>query len=136
MLIAHSVLLEVEWVLRAVYELSRPAILKAMRQVLGLPNTHFEQAMSIAQTLQRYERGFDFADALHLAQTAAAGRTVTFDKGFARAAAGPRGWPWNCCSRPLWHSLLDGRPHRAVPWAEEGGLSASIMPLTAMPSTG
>ncbi|WP_295440868.1 hypothetical protein [uncultured Thiodictyon sp.] len=42
-LIAHSVLLELEWVLRAVYELSRPAILKAMRQVLGLPSTHIEQ---------------------------------------------------------------------------------------------
>lgn len=47
-LIAHSVLLELEWVLRAVYELSRPAILKAMRQVLGLPGTHVEQAISIA----------------------------------------------------------------------------------------
>jgi len=85
-LIAHSVLLEMEWVLRAVYELSRPAILKAMRQVLGLPSTHVEQALLIAETLQRYERGFDFADALHLALTAKASRMITFDKGFARAA--------------------------------------------------
>ena len=33
--IPHSVLLEMEWVLRAVYELDRAAILTAFRQVLG-----------------------------------------------------------------------------------------------------
>ena len=85
-LIAHSVLLEMEWVLRAVYELPRPAILKAMRQILGLRSTHVEQAALIAETLDRYGRGFDFADALHLALTAAASPFVTFDKRLVRAA--------------------------------------------------
>jgi predicted nucleic-acid-binding protein len=89
-LIAHSVLLEVEWVLRAVYELPRPAILKAMRQILGLPSTHVDQAALIAETLDRYGRGFDFADALHLALTAAASPFVTFDKRLVRAAEGQR----------------------------------------------
>lgn len=85
-LVAHSVLLEMEWVLRAVYELPRPAVLKAMRQILGLPSTHVDQAALIVETLDRYERGFDFADALHLAQTAAASLMLTFDKRFVHAA--------------------------------------------------
>lgn len=85
-LIAHSVLLEMEWVLRAVYDLPRPAILRAFKQVLGLPNTHVDQAVRIAEALERYDRGFDFADSLHLALTAAASPMVTFDKRFARAA--------------------------------------------------
>ena len=84
--IAHSVLLEMEWILRAIYELPRPAILNAIRQVLGLPSTRVDQAVLIAETLERYERGFDFADALHLALTSTASRLVTFDKRFVRAA--------------------------------------------------
>ena len=87
-LIAHSVLLELEWVLRAVYALPRPAILKAMHQILGLPTTHVDQAALIAEVLERYGRGFDFADALHLALTTAASPMVSFDRRFVRAAQG------------------------------------------------
>lgn len=75
-----------EWVLRAVYELQRPVILKALRQVLVLPSTHVDRAALIALTLERYERGFDFADALHLAESASASSLVTFDRQFARIA--------------------------------------------------
>lgn len=86
--VAHSVLLEMEWVLRAVYALGRPAVLTAFRQVLGLPGIHVEQPARIAVTLERYERGFDFTDALHLADSGAATPLYTFDKRFARIAAG------------------------------------------------
>jgi len=85
--IPHTVLLEMEWVLRAVYDLERPAILTAFRQVLGLPSTHVEQPGLIALTLERYERGLDFADALHQAGAGTASPFYTFDRRFARLAA-------------------------------------------------
>jgi predicted nucleic-acid-binding protein len=85
--VPHTVLLEMEWVLRAVYGLERSAILTAFRQVLGLPSVHIDQPALIALTLERYERGFEFADALHLAGAGNATPLYTFDKRFARVAA-------------------------------------------------
>ena len=60
-LIPHTVLLEMEWVLRAAYELGRPAILTAFRHVLGLPSVRVDQPALVALTLERYEHGYDFA---------------------------------------------------------------------------
>jgi predicted nucleic-acid-binding protein len=82
----HSVLLEMEWVLRAVYDLDRGAILSAFRQVLGLPNIQVDAPGLVALTLERYEQGFDFADALHLALAGGASPLFTFDRRFARLA--------------------------------------------------
>lgn len=84
--IPHSVLLEMEWVLRAVYDLDRTAILTAFRQVLGLPNTQVDEPGLVALTLERYEHGFDFADALHLALAGTASPLFTFDRRFIRRA--------------------------------------------------
>ncbi|EIC20351.1 type II toxin-antitoxin system VapC family toxin [Thiorhodovibrio frisius] len=84
--IPHSVLLEMEWVLRAVYDLDRAAILTAFRQVLGLPNTQVDAPGLVALTLERYEQGFDFADALHVALAGSASPLFTFDSRFARLA--------------------------------------------------
>jgi len=84
----HTVLLEMEWVLRAVYDLDRAPILTAFRQVLGLASTRVDQPRLVAHALERYERGFDFADALHLALTDCAAPFFTFDRRFVRIAAG------------------------------------------------
>jgi predicted nucleic acid-binding protein len=86
--IPHSVLPEMEWVLRAVYGLGRTAILIAFRQVLGLPSIYVDQPGLVVLTLERYERGFDFAEALHLACAGTASRLCTFDRRFARIATG------------------------------------------------
>jgi predicted nucleic-acid-binding protein len=85
--LAHTVLLEMEWVLRAVYGLDRPSILTAYRQVLGLATVRIDQPALIVEALERYENGFDFADALHLAVSGAATHLYTFDQRFARIAA-------------------------------------------------
>lgn len=77
-----------EWVLRAAYRLERTAILTAFRHVLGLPSIRVDQPARIALTLDWYERGFDFADALHLAGAGDATPLYTFDKRFARIAEG------------------------------------------------
>jgi predicted nucleic-acid-binding protein len=86
--VPRTVLMEFEWVLRAVYGLGRPAILEAFRQVLGLPSIRIDEPALIALTLERYERGFDFADALHLLGARSATPLYTFDRRFARIATG------------------------------------------------
>lgn len=77
-----TVLLETEWVLRAVYHLPPDKILQGLRQVLGLPNTVPEQAMEVAVALEFYRQGMDFADALHLASSQATERFYSFDRNF------------------------------------------------------
>ena len=77
--IAKSVLLEAEWVLRYGYELGADAILRSWRAVLGLENVAVEDPKSVTGALRLFERGLDFADALHIASSAQAERFVTFD---------------------------------------------------------
>jgi predicted nucleic-acid-binding protein len=84
--IAKTVLLEVEWVLRAVYELTAKSIHRALLHILGLPNVHAEDPEQVALALDHYERGLDFADALHLAANTDVEAFYTFDGKFARRA--------------------------------------------------
>jgi len=79
-----TVLLETEWVLRAVYGLKPDAILRGLLQVLGLPNTVSEQAMEVAFALNAYQQGMDFADAIHLASSQTTERFYTFDRNFVK----------------------------------------------------
>lgn len=78
--ISKTVLLESEWVLRFSYELPPKVILQALRNIVGLPNVMVEQQSEIAEALDGFEQGLDFADALHLASSRRAGRFATFDK--------------------------------------------------------
>ena len=78
--ISKTVLLESEWVLRFSYELPPKIILQALRNLVGLPNVMVEQQREIAEALDGFEQGLDFADALHLASSRRAGRFATFDK--------------------------------------------------------
>jgi predicted nucleic-acid-binding protein len=79
-----TVLLELEWVLRAVYDLPPRAIIKAMVQILGLPMVRSEQPEQVARALTWFRGGIDFADALHLAGSGAVEAFVTFDKALIR----------------------------------------------------
>jgi predicted nucleic-acid-binding protein len=84
--IPKSVLLETEWVLRYTYELSSPIILDAFEKLLGHKHITIEEPTHIAQALQWYANGFDFADALHLASSQKAKQFATFDKNFIKKA--------------------------------------------------
>jgi predicted nucleic-acid-binding protein len=77
--IAKSVLLETEWVLRYSYKLGATAILRALRSLMGLESITVEDPATITDALRMLEHGLDFADALHLATSAQAGRFATFD---------------------------------------------------------
>lgn len=85
-LLPHTVLLELEWVLRAVYDLPPETIHRSLLQLLGLANVQVEKADAVARALSRYQRGMDFADALHLALATGVDRLLTFDQRFVKAA--------------------------------------------------
>jgi len=84
-LISRTVLLESEWVLRAGYRKTREQISRFFAELLETDNTVIENHDTVAQALDWYRLGADFADALHLA---ACGRAIlhTFDQNFCKAA--------------------------------------------------
>lgn len=93
-LVVETVLLETEWVLRGFYRLEREVIVRLLRGLLGLPRVTLDHPQRVAQVLANYAAGFDFADALHLAQSASTDRFVSFDepliKRSTRAGTTPR----------------------------------------------
>jgi predicted nucleic-acid-binding protein len=91
--IPRTVLLEAEWVLRAVYNLPVNRIIPALRAVAGLPGVSLEDAPLAAKAMDLAEQGMDFADALHLAAAVDCESLLTFDKRFARSAAHRTGIP-------------------------------------------
>lgn len=84
--VSKTTLLELEWVLRAAYELSVAAIIRALRQILGLPNVQAEMPDQLEKAIDFYEKGIDFADALHLASSPEDVSSHTFDTAFIKRA--------------------------------------------------
>lgn len=84
--VPKTVLLELEWVLRAVYGLPVKSVHRAMLHILGLPNVRPEQPEQVAWAMDHYSRGLDFVDALHLAASGQAEVFHTFDTKFAKRA--------------------------------------------------
>jgi predicted nucleic-acid-binding protein len=85
-LIAKSVILELEWVLRRGYRQTSSAIAHALENLIALPNVTCEDEGSVRQALTWHRAGMDFADALHLAASARATRFVTFDRDMIKIA--------------------------------------------------
>jgi predicted nucleic-acid-binding protein len=76
----QTVLLETEWVLRFAYDFQPAQIVTAVRLLAGLPNVEMEHPLTVAEALDWYGQGLDFADALHVAKAKGSDRFVTFDK--------------------------------------------------------
>ena len=87
LMVATTVLLEFEWMLRGYYEFSRTQIAAAFAHLLALPHVSIQNAVAVRAALVAYSEGFDFVDALHHASYADCESVATFDdKGFARKA--------------------------------------------------
>lgn len=84
--VATTVLLETEWVLRGVYGLGQPDVVRALRAFAGLSTVTLEDASLAARALDWSAQGMDFADALHLARASACAAFQTFDRRFVSAA--------------------------------------------------
>ena len=91
--VPRIVLLEVEWVLRGVYDLPPEQIVPALRALAGLPGVSIEDAVLVAKAMDWAEAGMDFADAIHLAAVAECEGFLSFDKRFARSGTRLSGIP-------------------------------------------
>ena len=85
--LAKTVLLEVEWVLRSTYKFARRDVLSALRAVVSIGNAEVEDAPAVAQAIDWYERGMDFADGLHIASAGRQYKFASFDAALQRRAA-------------------------------------------------
>jgi predicted nucleic-acid-binding protein len=82
-----TVILELEWVLRAFYGFSAQDFVKVVNHLLGLPNVNVEEWPQVADALAWHAEGMDFADALHLQASGHCERFLSFDdRRFARRA--------------------------------------------------
>jgi predicted nucleic acid-binding protein len=84
--VAPTVLMECEWVLRAVSQLDPALIASCLRDLLALQHIDAPDPVLNQQALRGHEAGLDFADALHAAQRRDGERFVTFDRQLARRA--------------------------------------------------
>jgi predicted nucleic-acid-binding protein len=84
--VPRTVVLETEWVLRAIYGFERRAIAAGLERLLALPAVAIEDGPRVASALAWYGQGLDFADALHLASSAQAEAFATFDRALRRRA--------------------------------------------------
>ena len=87
--VSLTVLLETERVLRVIYGYTAVQIATALRGFAGLPHVTIEDPALAAQALEWLQGGMDFANALHLAKSAACTEFVTFDRGLVRSADQP-----------------------------------------------
>lgn len=89
--IAKTVLLELEWVLRAVGNQSRTKVLACLVHLIRLPGVVVEDHEQIESALALCEHGVEFVDALHHAASSGCEELLTFDdRGFARRATRQR----------------------------------------------
>lgn len=84
--ISVTVLLELEWVLRGFYELPKRDISRVLRALLSIEHITVDARHEVLSALDAFDKGLDFADALHLARSSRASALITFDKRLARRA--------------------------------------------------
>ncbi|WP_295888832.1 type II toxin-antitoxin system VapC family toxin [uncultured Thiohalocapsa sp.] len=83
-----TVVLELEWVLRAFYRFETAQIVQVLEHLLGLGHVNTEESERIAAALPLAVAGMDFADALHLAGSQHCEALYSFDdRRFARRAS-------------------------------------------------
>ena len=80
-----TVVLELEWVLRAFYRFPRESFIRVIEHLLGLPHINVEAWARVVDALALHAKGLDFADALHLCAASDCEELMTFDdRRFAR----------------------------------------------------
>jgi predicted nucleic-acid-binding protein len=84
--VATTVLLESEWVLRAIYGCTRVQVFVALRGFTTLATVTMENFEVAERALGWAERGMDLADALHLSGSGDCDAFASFDAKLAKAA--------------------------------------------------
>ena len=84
--VAKTVILETEWVLRNLYDFSKPEVLAALRSLSGLESIHLEDSANVIKAFAWAAAGLDFADALHIASSHEPRSFATLDDKLAKRA--------------------------------------------------
>jgi len=83
LLVPRTVVLELVWVLEAVYALPRANIIRVLETLAGLERVELESRVIVERAISLFADGFeDFADALHLCAAMNATDFITFDRKF------------------------------------------------------
>ena len=85
--VSVTVLLEFEWVMRGFYGFDRPAIAQVFAALLSIDHVSVENRGAVLAAIEAFNRGVDFADALHLTRASHTSAFVTFDRGLAKRAS-------------------------------------------------
>jgi predicted nucleic-acid-binding protein len=92
LMVSKTVVLELEWVLRGYYSLTRQQVAAAFAHLLSMAHIQMEDKVAVQSAVAALALGFDFADALHHASYSQCTSVATFDdRGFARRAK-KAGW--------------------------------------------
>ncbi len=91
--VPDTVLLELAWVLKSIGGQPPDRVGLTLAALLAVPTIHVADAGRIRQALDDAAAGLDMADVLHRALAVGTDRLVTFDREFARRAAGRDGVP-------------------------------------------
>jgi predicted nucleic-acid-binding protein len=86
--VSVTVLLELEWVMRGFYELSTRDISRVLRALASIEHVTLEDRDAVLVAVDAFDKGLDFADALHLAHSSRASGFATFDRRLAKRAKG------------------------------------------------
>jgi predicted nucleic-acid-binding protein len=84
--VSVTVMLELEWVLRGFYELPAKDVSRVLRALASIAHVTLEDRDAVLAALDAFDRGVDFADALHVARSSRAAVFATFDRRLARRA--------------------------------------------------
>jgi predicted nucleic-acid-binding protein len=85
LMVSKTVVLELEWVLRGVYEVTALQMAQVFSHLLSLSHVDIEDRVAVQSATTALALGFDFADALHHASYRTCSSVATFDdKGFAQ----------------------------------------------------
>jgi predicted nucleic-acid-binding protein len=86
--VSVTVLLELEWVMRGLYKLPAKEISRVLRALASIEHITLEDRAAVLVAVDAFDKGLDFADALHLARSSRAAGFATFDKRLAKQAKG------------------------------------------------
>ena len=86
--VSVTVLLELEWVMRGFYELPMKDISRVLRTLASIEHITLEDRDAVLMALDAFDKGLDFADALHISRSSRASAFATFDRRLAKRAKG------------------------------------------------
>lgn len=81
-----TVVVELEWVMRGFYDTEPAQFVAVIDHLLGLANVTVDRWQAVAAAATLHRDGFDFADALHWAQSRDCTGIASFDDRFGRRA--------------------------------------------------